>query len=86
MEADCGRYFRASRPYGIRKRRRRLLWGRPGVAGVTAGAWQTLADTVKVITPQSETLPQEENRQVYQKYYQDYIRFYDALKWSYHKI
>lgn len=56
------------------------------VAGVTAGAWQTLADTVKVITPQSETLPQEENRQVYQKYYQDYIRFYDALKWSYHKI
>lgn len=53
------------------------------VAGVTAGVWSNLADTVKLIRPESETLPIGENVSVYQGQYQKYIRYYDALKWSY---
>jgi xylulokinase len=53
------------------------------VAGVTAGVWSSLADTVKLITPESETRPKQENIPVYAKQYGKYIRYYDALKWSY---
>lgn len=53
------------------------------VAGVTAGVWDSLADTVQLITPESETLPNSENVPVYAKQYSKYIRYYDALKWSY---
>ncbi len=53
------------------------------VAGVTGGLWKNLEDTVSLITPQSETKPILANVPVYQKQYEKYVRFYDALKWSY---
>lgn len=53
------------------------------VAGVTAGVWNSLADTVPLIRPESETLPISANVLVYAKQYSKYIRYYDALKWSY---
>ena len=53
------------------------------VAGVTAGIWNSLADTVALIKPESETLPIAENVPVYAAQYAKYIRYYDALKWSY---
>ncbi len=53
------------------------------VAGVTAGVWNSLADTVPLIRPESETLPISANVPVYAKQYSKYIRYYDALKWSY---
>lgn len=54
------------------------------IAGVTAGVWGTLEDTVSLIKPESETLPSAENVPVYNAQYEKYIRYYDALKWSYH--
>jgi Sugar (pentulose and hexulose) kinases len=53
------------------------------VAGVTAGVWNSLSDTVALIRPESETLPMEKNVPVYAAQYAKYIRYYDALKWSY---
>lgn len=53
------------------------------VAGVTAGVWSSLEDTVALIHPESETLPIPENSEVYAKLYQKYIGYYGALKWSY---
>jgi len=53
------------------------------VAGVTAGVWHSLDDTVVLIRPESETLPISENVPVYSAQYQKYCRYYDALKWSY---
>lgn len=53
------------------------------VAGVTAGVWKSLSDTVALIRPESETLPVRQNVAVYAAQYQKYIRYYDALKWSY---
>jgi xylulokinase len=53
------------------------------VAGVTAGVWSELSDTVPLIRPESETLPIRANVPVYAKQYSKYIKYYDALKWSY---
>jgi xylulokinase len=53
------------------------------VAGVTAGVWSSLAETVPLIRPESETLPISANVPVYAAQYQKYIKYYDALKWSY---
>ena len=53
------------------------------VAGVTGGVWNSLEETVALITPQSETKPISAHVPVYQKQYQKYIKFYDSLKWSY---
>jgi len=53
------------------------------VAGVTAHVWGSLADTVPLIRPESETLPISANVPVYTEQYQKYIQYYDALKWSY---
>ena len=53
------------------------------VAGVTAGVWDSLADTVPLIRPESETLPISANVPVYAEQYSKYIKYYDALKWSY---
>ena len=53
------------------------------VAGVTAGVWSGLPETVKLIRPESETLPVGAHVPVYEKQYQKYIRYYGALKWSY---
>ncbi len=53
------------------------------VAGVTAGVWGSLSDTVALIRPESETLPIAENAEAYAANYAKYIRYYDALEWSY---
>ena len=52
-------------------------------AGVTAGIWQNLAETVPLIRAESVTEPISANFPVYEKQYQAYIKFYDALKWSF---
>jgi xylulokinase len=53
------------------------------VAGVTAGIWSSLADTVPLIKPESETAPRPEFVPVYAKAYAKYVKMYDALKWSF---
>jgi xylulokinase len=53
------------------------------VAGVAVGVWPDLAATVPLIRPDSETLPNPDTREVYDKQYRKYTRFYDALKWSF---
>lgn len=53
------------------------------VAGVTAGIWTDLPDAVKLVRPESETLPIPENVPVYEKLFQRYIKFYPALQWSF---
>ncbi len=53
------------------------------VAGVAGGIWNSIASTVDIIRPESETLPKPENIEVYKKQYEKYCRFYDALKWSF---
>lgn len=52
-------------------------------AGVTAGIWADLLETVPLIRMESTTLPGTENAGLYESQYQIYTRFYDALKWSY---
>jgi xylulokinase len=52
-------------------------------AGVTAGIWPNLESTVTLIRPESETLPIAANAALYAAQYQKYVKFYDALKWSY---
>jgi xylulokinase len=53
------------------------------IAGVSAGIWKNLAQTVPLIESESTTLPKKENIPLYESLYQKYIRFYGALKWSY---
>lgn len=52
-------------------------------AGVTAGIWPDLEATVPLIRTESKTEPEAENVPLYEGQYQKYIKFYDALKWSY---
>lgn len=51
--------------------------------GVTAGIWPDLEATVELIQRESETKPIPENVPVYAAQYRKYVKFYDALKWSY---
>jgi xylulokinase len=53
------------------------------VAGVASGVWPDLAATIPLIRPESETLPQPENRAVYDRLFKRYVRMYDALEWSF---
>ncbi len=53
------------------------------VAGVTAGIWPSLAATVPLIKPESETTPRAAYVPVYEKAYAKYAKMYDALKWSF---
>lgn len=53
------------------------------VAGVTAGIWSSLAETVPLIKPESETTPRAEYVPVYEQAYAKYVKMYDALKWSF---
>lgn len=53
------------------------------VAGVTCGIWKNLEKTVELIKPESETLPCSSNVPIYAAQYQKYIKYYDALKWSF---
>jgi xylulokinase len=53
------------------------------VAGVSVGAWKDLTQTVPLIESQSITKPNKKNIPLYEAQYQKYIKFYDALKWSY---
>lgn len=52
-------------------------------AGVTAGIWNSLEDTVSLIEPQSKTYPIPENVPVYEAQYKKYAKYYEALKWSF---
>ena len=52
-------------------------------AGVTAGIWPDLGTTVALIRPESKTEPIPGNVPAYENQYQKYVKFYDALKWSY---
>lgn len=52
-------------------------------AGVTAGVWPDLETAVDLIRTDSRTDPVAAHIPVYQALYAKYIRFYDALKWSY---
>lgn len=53
------------------------------VAGVTGGIWENLEKTVELIHSESETLPVKQNIPVYASIYEKYVKYYDALKWSY---
>ena len=53
------------------------------VAGVTAGVWKDLSETVQFIKSKSSVFPIEQNVPVYKSQYGKYVKFYDALKWSY---
>lgn len=53
------------------------------VAGVAVGVWSDLAATVPLIRPDSETLPNPGNREIYDSQYRKYTRLYEALKWSF---
>jgi xylulokinase len=53
------------------------------VAGVTCGAYANLSAAVSLVRPESETLPNPENRAVYDKLYGRYVKMYPALQWSY---
>ncbi len=53
------------------------------VAGVTAGLFENLSQTVPFIESSGSTMPNAENTGVYDLQYQKYVKFYDALKWSY---
>ena len=52
-------------------------------AGVTAGIWKNLEETVPLIKQESKTLPISQNLPLYQEQYQKYTQFYGALKWSF---
>lgn len=52
-------------------------------AGVTAGVWKNLEETVSLIRPESVTMPIAENVPAYREHYAKYVKFYDALKWSF---
>ena len=52
-------------------------------AGVTAGIWPNLEATVPLIRPESKTEPKAASVPLYEAQYRKYVRFYDALKWSY---
>lgn len=54
-------------------------------AGVTAGIWRSLEETVPLIRPESVTMPIAENVALYAEHYAEYVKFYDALKWSFHE-
>ncbi len=49
------------------------------VAGVTAGVWSNLNEAVKLVRPESETLPNPANIAVYDKMFERYVRLYPAL-------
>ena len=53
------------------------------VAGAGAGLWASLDDAMACAKPETETMPNPENAEVYKKQYDKYVKMYDALKWSY---
>ena len=53
------------------------------VAGAGCGMWANLDTAMKLAKPENETLPNTENRGIYQSQYDKYVKMYDALKWSF---
>ncbi len=53
-------------------------------AGVTAGIWGSLEETLPLIRSESMTAPIAANVACYEEHYAKYTKFYDALKWSFH--
>lgn len=53
------------------------------VAGVACGIWKDLQSTAALIKPESDTEANADNAAVYSEAYDKYVRFYDALKWSF---
>lgn len=52
-------------------------------AGVTGEIWNKLEETAPLIKTESKTVPIAENVKVYAEQYKKYVKFYDALKWSF---
>ena len=50
------------------------------VAGVGAGIWNSLTEAAEILHPETETLPNMENRKAYQDSYELYCALYPALK------
>lgn len=53
------------------------------LAGTATGLWDSLEETVPLIRPESEMLPDAENAEMYNGVYAKYIRMYKALQWSF---
>lgn len=53
------------------------------VAGAGCGMYSSLEDAMRLSRRESETLPQQENREIYREGFEKYVRLYDALKWSF---
>lgn len=52
-------------------------------AGVTAGFWKNLGETVPLIASESLTEPEPGSVPLYEEQYRKYVKFYDSLKWSF---
>ncbi len=50
------------------------------VAGAGCGMWPSLDEAMKLAKPESETLPNPANREVYAKLYAKYVKIYEALQ------
>lgn len=53
------------------------------LAGITSGMWENLESTVDLIEVESETFPIKENVGICEQEYKKFVRYYDALKWSF---
>lgn len=53
------------------------------IAGVTAGVWDSMESAAVLIRSESETLPTANNREMYDSMYADYVRMYEALRFSF---
>ena len=52
------------------------------IAGIGCGIW-TVDEAMKLVKPQSRTMPDNENEAVYKRQYEKYCRLYSSLKWFY---
>ena len=60
-------------------------YGAVMVAGVGAGVWKNLSEAISILKPETETLPDEANKEAYAKAYSVYSDIYPALKSVYDK-
>lgn len=58
-------------------------FGAAMVAGVCAGIWQNMEEAVKIVKPESETQPNTENKETYERLFAKYVKLYPALRWSF---
>lgn len=60
-------------------------YGAVMVAGVGAGVWKNLSEAISILKPETETLPNRDNKEAYDKAYSVYSDIYPALKSVYDK-